>query len=482
MKITIDSTAVTPFPHFWETVFGSEGAYYPARQDLQGHFRRAHEAFGTRYMRFHGILHDANLLYFEDDLGRPYYHFDGVDRCYDPLVAMGMRPFVELSFMPVALARAYDSIFAWQGITAPPRDVQAWEQLIAAFTRHCVDRYGLAEVRQWYFEVWNEANLHGAFWTGTQQDYWELYAAAARAVKSVDAELRVGGPASAGAEWVAELLAYCAEQQAPIDFVSYHGYPTDEGYVVGGEPMAFKGPGFWREAAARNQSLTRTSAFPQVEIHVTEWNSSPGSRDETHDTTFGAAYVCQAIDEVAGYVDSFSYWTVSDIFQEGGYPMSEFHGGFGLLTIHGIRKPSWYAFALLHCLGTERLATTIDGAPSGMGAIATRSDRGVQALSWHFIQPPDDTRQSEPVVTRIPLADGEYRLTEHLIAADHGDPLTRWHAMGRPEKPDATQLAELHACEPAFTARRIHVTGGNYTDKATLIPGSVRLVELEKMP
>ena len=481
MQITIDAAAVTPFPHFWETVFGSEGAYYPARPDLQAHFRRARAAFGTQYLRFHGILHDANLLYFEDDLGRPYYRFDGVDRCYDPLLAMGMRPFVELSFMPVALARAFDSIFNWQGITAPPRSFAAWEKLIAALVRHCVDRYGLAEVRQWYFEVWNEANLRGAFWTGTQQDYWELYAAAARAVKSVDAELRVGGPASAGAEWVAELLAYCAAEQVPIDFVSYHGYPTDEGYVVGGQPMEFKGPGFWREAAVRNHQLARASAFPGVEIHVTEWNSSPSSRDETHDSPFGAAYVCQAIDEVAGYVDSYSYWTVSDIFQEGGYPMSEFHGGFGLLTIHGVRKASWYAFTLLKKLGQERLAATVTGAPSGMGAIATRGAQSVQVLSWHFIQPPNNERAAESVTTHIPLADGEYRLREYLIDATHGNPLAAWQAMGSPEKPDAAQLTLLHACEPAFTARRVQVSGGGFTDTAVLMPGSVRLIELERV-
>lgn len=479
MQVAVNPSVVTAFPHFWEPVLGSEGAHYPARPDLQGHYRRAHEAFGTTFIRHHGILCDTNLVYFEDDLANSYYRFDGVDRCYDPLITMGMRPFVELSFMPEALARAATYIFHWQGCTAPPRDFHRWAELVRAFTRHCVDRYGLAEVRQWYFEVWNEANI--GFWSGNQQEYWELYDAAATAIKSVDASLKVGGPASAGAEWVKEMLDHCAEKNVPIDFVSYHGYPTDEGYVVGGEPMRFKGPGFWAEAASRNYALARESAFPDVEIHVTEWNSSPSCRDFTHDTTFGAAYVCQGISEVAGYLDTFSYWTVSDIFQEGGYPFSEFHGGFGLLTVHGVRKPSWHAFDLLHRLGTERLETTAQDAPVGAGALATKTATGVQLLLWHFIQPPVDLPQQEPVTATIPLPDGQYRLTEHAIDTEHGNPLARWEEMGKPDRPTADQLAQLHAVEAGRATRIVTVAGGQFTYHMTLEPGMVRMVELEVM-
>ncbi len=479
MRVILDTADVTAFPHFWEPVLGSEGAHYAARPDLQGHYLRAREAFGTEFIRYHGVLHDTNLVYFEDELGRPYYRFDGVDRCYDPLVARGMRPFVELSFMPEALARAATYIFHWQGNTAPPRDFRRWADLVRAFTRHCVDRYGAAEVRRWYFEVWNEANI--GFWSGNQAEYWQLYDTAAEAIKSVDASLKVGGPASAGAEWVRELLDHCADVGSPIDFVSYHGYPTDEGYVVGGEPMQFKGPGFWHEAASRNFKLARTSAFPEVEIHVTEWNSSPSCRDATHDSPFGAAYVCQGISEVAGFVDTFSYWTVSDIFQEGGYPFSEFHGGFGLLTVHGVRKPSWHAFSLLHRLGHERVAARVEDAPDGAGAIATQTGAGLQLLTWYFRQPPVERAARRTLTADLPLADGHYRLTEYLIDAEHGNPLAQWERMGKPDRPDAAQLAELHAVEPGQQTALITVTGGAYQYKTTLTPGAVRLVELERI-
>ncbi len=342
-----------------------------------------------------------------------------------------------------------------------------------------MDRYGLAEVRQWYFEVWNEANI--GFWSGNQQEYWDLYDAAAAAIKSVDSALKVGGPASAGAEWVKEILDHCAETNTPIDFVSYHGYPTDEGYVVGGEPMTFKGPGFWREAAGRNYALVRESAFPDVEIHVTEWNSSPSCRDATHDGTHGAAYVCQGISEVAGCLDTFSYWTVSDIFQEGGYPFSEFHGGFGLLTVHGVRKPSWHAFSLLRRLGIERLETTAVNAPAGAGALTTRTDSGVQLLLWHFAQPPVESPRAEPVTAIIPLPNGDYRLTEHAIDADHGNPVALWEEMGKPDRPTADQLAALHAVEPGRAGRAVTVTGGQFEYTMTLQPGMVRLIELEAL-
>lgn len=478
MKVLLDTDSLSRFPHFWETVLGSEGAFYAARPDLQEHFRRAREAFGSSYIRHHGVLHDSNLVYFEDDLGRPYYRFDGVDRCYDPLTQIGTRPFVELSFMPDALARAATYVFHWRGNTSPPRDLGRWEDLVGAFTRHCVDRYGVEAVRQWYFEVWNEPNI--SFWAGTQEEYWALYDAAARAVKSVDAQLRVGGPASAGAVWVREMLEHCAEADSPIDFVSYHGYPTDEGYVVAGEPMTFKGVGFWREAAERNRRVVRESAFPEAEIHVTEWNSSPSSRDFTHDTTYGAAYVCQGISEIAGLVDSFSYWTVSDLFQEQGYPFSEFHGGFGLLTVHGVRKPTWHAFDLLHRLGEERVAANVTGAAEGAGAIATRTATGVQVIAWHFAQPPVADPRTEDLTVELPLPDGEYRLTEHVIDAEHGNPLVAWEAMGSPDHPDAAQLADLHAVAPGRESRTVTVSAGRYDYRASLVPGTVRLIEVER--
>jgi xylan 1,4-beta-xylosidase len=176
-------------------------------------------------VRFHGILSDPmGTLTCQKD--RLLYSFFNADSIIDYLLSIGMRPFVELSFMPTTLASGAQTVFRYQGNVTPPRDYRAWAALIQKLVHHWVDRYGVAEVREWYFEVWNEPNLH-AFWTGTQADYFELYRHTAEAIKGIDPGLRVGGPASAKNAWITEFLDFCDGHGIAADFVSTHHYPTD---------------------------------------------------------------------------------------------------------------------------------------------------------------------------------------------------------------------------------------------------------------
>jgi hypothetical protein len=182
---------------------GSEGADFPLREDLLGHYEIAHNDLGVQYIRFHGIFHDNLKAYSEDEQGNPRFNFEMIDKLYDNLLDIGIRPFVELSFMPEQLTSKDTYIFHWKGNTSPPKDYKKWEALVKGFVEHCVKRYGRKEVRKWYFEVWNEPNI--VFWSGTQEKYWELYKHSAKAIKEVDPWLKVGGPATAGGEWVKEL-------------------------------------------------------------------------------------------------------------------------------------------------------------------------------------------------------------------------------------------------------------------------------------
>ena len=154
------------------------------------------------------------------------YSFFNADRIIDFLLSIGMRPFVELSFMPETFASGHTTVFSYRGNVTPPRDYAQWATLIQKITRHWVDRYGAPEVREWFFEVWNEPNLR-AFWTGTQDEYFQLYRRTAEAVKAVDGSLKVGGPATADNQWLQEFLDFCATNNVPVDFISTHHYPTD---------------------------------------------------------------------------------------------------------------------------------------------------------------------------------------------------------------------------------------------------------------
>src|ERR1700723_4272684 len=217
-----------PFPHFWEQMFGSGRAILSLRDSYRSDLREVKAATDFKYVRFHAIFHDEVGMYDEDAGGKPTYNFSYVDQIYDGLLQNHVRPFVELSFMPRKLASADTrQAFWYKPIVAPPKDYERWGAMVSAFAKHLIDRYGIDEVSQWYFEVWNEPNLD--FWAGDPREatYYHLYDVSARALKRVNPRLRVGGPATAQAAWVDRFIRHCADGKVPVDFVSTHVYAND---------------------------------------------------------------------------------------------------------------------------------------------------------------------------------------------------------------------------------------------------------------
>ena len=424
-----------PLPHFWEHTVGSDHAAMALRVDWRAQLQRAHAELGFEYVRFHGFL--------SDDVGAftrigetKIYSFHNVDLIFDFLLSIGMKPFVELSFMPTGLASGPQEVFHYRGNISLPTSYPAWAELIENLVRHCVQRYGLAEVRQWFFEVWNEPNL-GFFFVGGFDDYIELYAHATRAIKSVDGELRVGGPATAANAWIEEFVARCREIDAPVDFISTHHYPTD----AFGKPeddtvtqLALGHPSALREQAAKVKG--EAAGLP---VHYTEWSSSSNPRDELHDETFAACFIVKTVLEARGLVEAYGWWTFSDIFEENYFPSIQFHGGFGLLTIDGVAKPAYRAFEVLHALGEELL--DVEGAHETVNCWAIRRERTITLLFCNFALP------------RWPIAERSVRMTLRnavarsaeirRIDADHANPKRLWLEMGEPEDLAAQDLARL---------------------------------------
>ena len=177
-----------------------------------------------------------------------------------------MRPFVELSFMPSALASGTTTVFNYEA-NITPRDYRQWSTLIERLVSHCVERYGRREVSEWFFEVWNEPNLT-SFWDGTQRDYFKLYRHTAEAIKKIDAAFRVGGPATAKSEWIEDFVSFCDRNEVPADFISTHYYPND-GFekVKGTEEQLFRSQrGIMRQVAED----TRRHAGPSGLLHRVE--------------------------------------------------------------------------------------------------------------------------------------------------------------------------------------------------------------------
>ena len=459
-----------PFPHFWEQMFGSGRAVLSLRDDYRRDLRMVREITGFRYIRFHGIFDDDVGVYQKDPQGRPVYNFSYVDQIYDGLLKDGARPFVELSFMPKALANSQTPHGFWyKPLPNPPVSYDAWGDLVYNFARHLVERYGIEEVSQWYFEVWNEPNID--FWTGqpSQATYFELYDAAAKAVKRASPRLRVGGPATAQASWVGAMIARAAQKQIPLDFVSTHVYGNDDPKNVFGTP----GPIDRFEMVARSVKTVyeqvKHSARPDVPIIWSEFNASYSSEFAVTDSAFMGPWLANNIRLCDGMQTLMSYWTFSDVFEEQGVVKTPFYGGFGLIAERGIPKPAFHAFELLHQLGTERLLVD---AP---WILATkRGDGALVIAAWNYAAPEDAGRAVNGRIALVGVHGRHARV--QIVDGEHGSPLPAWEAMGRPAFPTRDQIRQLQdaAKMPPPEARPIN---GDAID-LHLAPHALALIEV----
>ena len=458
VRFMVDAAAPKQhLPHFWEKCVGSCHGYTALREDYREQLKKAKEELGFQYVRFHGILDDDMCVVQETEPGKYSYNFFNIDNIFDFLLRIGMKPFLEIGFMPTPFASGEKTCFHYKGNITPPRDYQAWDTFITAMIRHFVERYGLAEVRQWFFEVWNEPNLQ-FFFTGTQDDYFTLYEHTARAIKAVDGCLQVGGPATALNAWVPELIAYCRAHEAPLDFISTHHYPTDDplwnsGMSVedffaemmekerAGEKDARKkaqtyGRGVLQKMTAKTKA--QAEGYP---LYYTEWNTSAILPDECHDYPYSAALVTKTILDNIGYVEAYSFWTFTDIFEEHPQHRGEFHGGFGLQTLHGIPKPTYRAFELLHQLGNERYPRPEEQGNVGMLA-ASGKDGGLCVIVYNQ-QVQDDPSEEEQIELTVEHFDASGAVICR-VDGEHANPRKLWDEMGCPDYPDAQQMDRLY--------------------------------------
>jgi len=451
-EIAIDiAKAGKPLDRFYDFSVGSDYPGTLIRADSQAQLKTAVDELGFRYLRFHAIFHDV-LGTVRTVGGETVYDWRGIDRLYDDLLSRRIRPFVELGFTPEALATSPQTIFYWKGNTSHP-DPQGWEALIRAFVRHLESRYGPAEVRRWYFEVWNEPNLAGFWEDADQQAYFDLYDSTARTIKAVDPDLQVGGPATAGADWVPDFLRHAAANHVPVDFVTTHSYGVDGGFLdeegksdtkLSADPDAIIGD------VRKVRGEIAASAFPDLPLYFTEWSTSYTPRDPVHDSYVSAPYILSRLKAVEGLVQGMSYWTYSDLFEEPGPPTAPFEGGFGLLNPQGIREPAFFAYKYLHALDGREIAT--DDAQ----VMATSDGSAAAVLLWDWQQPKQSV-SNRPFYTRLVpstpapaahlafahLPPGNYRLRQYRTGYRHNDATSAYTDMGRPVSLAPAQLAKL---------------------------------------
>jgi xylan 1,4-beta-xylosidase len=469
VDITVNTrAATTPFPHFWEQTFGSGRAILSLRQDYRDDLRTVKQVTGFKSVRFHGIFMDDVGLYDPDRKPIKFaqmansnetapeasntgiYNFSYIDQIYDGLLANNVRPFVELSFMPKKMASDPNALHAfwYKQNVSPPKNYDDWDNMITAFVQHLIERYGIDEVAQWDFEVWNEPNID--FWVGNpkQPTYFELYDHTARAIKKVNTRLRVGGPSTAQAAWVADFLAHCKKNNIPVDFVSTHVYGNDTAKNVLGTDEDIPRDKMVSRAVKMVHDEIAASPYPTIPLIMSEYNASYANEPNVTDTVYMGPWLATTINQCDGLVQNMSYWTFSDVFEEQGIVRTPFYGGFGLIAEDDIPKPALNAFAMLHHLGDRRIKLDSDS------AIATRRADGSLAVAlWNYAAPygigaaytppPADPGPSKTFTLKLEGAAATAPVQIWRLDADHGNVLKTYDAMGRPAFPTRDQIVKL---------------------------------------
>ena len=444
------------FNTMFKECIGAGRANEGLRADWQQQLALVKKECDFKYIRMHGLLTDDMAVYREDNKGNPEYNYQYIDVLYDFILSIGMKPFVELGFMPSALASGRQTIFWWKGNVTPPKDYNKWADLIRNLTNHWTERYGASEVKTWYFEVWNEPNLSPGFWSGTQADYFKLYEYSVKAIKSVNKDYKVGGPATAGAAWVPETIQFCEKNSLPIDFISTHSYGVKAGFldeygstgtILDKDEMSVS-----KDVIASHKQIS-SSTKPNLELHYTEWSSSYTPADPIHDSYHEAAYILQKLKQVGNTANSMSYWVFTDIFEESGPRFTPFHGGFGLLNYQGIKKPAYYAYSFMNKLGETELQN------QDTESWACKNEKGgLQMLFWDFTNthPGDSVNNQTYYIRNLPsktkgkvridvsgIQKGKYQLEIYKVGYKSNDAYTTYFLMKRPNQLTKQQVTEI---------------------------------------
>jgi len=485
---------------YWNRMVCGDRSGLALRDDYRKLLATAVRECGFKSLRQHGIFHDDMYVWFEKN--KPF-NFQYVFSNFDYYLEIGIRPFVELSFLPRWMASSDHTVFSSKCPACPPAEWANWHKMVKATVKALVDRYGIDEVKSWHFEVWNEPNI--AFWEGTQKQYFELYRQSVDAVKSVDAELRIGGPATANftpredregeywPDWVEDFMGFCQREKLPADFISTHPYPTDFPFddASGKNLRVVRDRGATGKDLRLLREIVDSGPFPHAEIHCNEWGTSPSPRDFIHEHPFSASFLCENLLRNIGLVDSIARWVFCDVSEEVPPGDTEFHGGWGLQTVHGIKKPDFHAYAFLNRLGGSLLHNSD-------GCVVCRGAAGWQVLlynhhhyenseaSWESAEQAETMIGSGGEKRRFSLSleglPARVRVNRSLVDRDHGWAMRAWQEMGAPAWPKARELDLLRDnMEPLVTVNTRTTDDGKLPIEEILPPLGVMLIEIEKV-
>lgn len=486
----------------WRNCIAVAVAHLLLRNDCVEHLAEVQKVMGYRYCRFHGIFDDQMDVVKRNPDSTLTFQWHQVDQVYDLLLEMGIRPFVELNPMPTALASGTQRMFWYQMNVTPPKSYDEWALLIEEFGKHLVSRYGIDEVRKWYFEVWNEPNLSG-FWTGNKDDYFKLYTVTAQSLKKIDSQLRVGGPASSSVSWLNDIINYTSANKVPLDFISTHLYAQDEQMHYPnrkGSPYAV-GDYFATTIKTAHQEV-KNSVRPDLEFHITEWNSLSAKdsasvswdNNPNVDNLYAASFIVRNALELDNECSSLTHWAVTDIDDFSSIPLAPFSENYGLVNINGIPKASYNAYAFLRKMEGYKLdvhASMVTPSKSnepkekvsalGKGISAVNDFGTIRIILWNQNFTELTSHENFIGKIEIPFLDikKQYVVVSSSIRAGEGSPYETWQAMGVPQNLTREQQALLKAhSSPTYSLEKIKTDGEKIFMDFSLTPGEVKFIEI----
>ena len=422
-------------------------------QEYQEQLRLVQKEIGFQHIRGHGLFSDNMAIYQEyeeNGIRKPEFNYTYLDRVMDFYQSVGLRPFLELGFMPKELASGVQTIFYWKGNTTPPRDYEVWCEMVQSLLRHLMERYGVEEVVTWPIEVWNEPNLCGFWENADMKEYFCLFHKTFNTIKAVDSRFRVGGPAVCGGTdevWIRAFMEYCSAHKITVDFVTRHHYTIESPKCVGHyDYVTLMNPedGFANLKTSRD-IIDSFAEYRDLPIHITEFNTSYTPKSVIHDTNLNAAFIAHQLSRLGDGNASYSYWTFGDVFEEQGVPFTPFHGGFGLIANGCIPKPTFWTFVFYKEL---QKSGGICVYRDDCLVVLRKMDGSYLGIGWNPVK--SNAEEDKRIVLSLEADAGIYSLLTKTVDEKTCNPLRVWHDIGEPANPTDMQKKLLRQAAQPF--------------------------------
>lgn len=473
--ITVDLAKIKNEKNVIFHCIGSGKLNLALRKDYMNSLKQVQKDLKFRYIRAHGIFSKGMGIYREyeqDGEKRIIYNFTYLDQIFDSFLEINIRPFLELGFMPNELASDKNTVFWWEGNVTPPKDYGQWNELVDATFKHLIKRYGIEEISQWPIEVWNEPNLDNFWKDADQSEYFRLYQETALTIKKIDQRLRVGGPVICGGSdyWLKDFLEYCKTNNLPLDFLSRHAYSSEPSTYHGllCEQQIMPVSALINDFKTGHEYLEKYY-HKNIPVYISEFNTSYTPDNPVHDTAFNAAYLAPLLSQGSDLVDSFSYWTFSDMFEEKGVPASFLHGGFGLLTYGQIKKPTYYIYEFFAQLENKLLYK------DNNCHIAMGKNGELVVIAWNST---NESKKLDFTFNGKMNSENKF-FAQTIVNESVGNVDTVWRQLGMPRFPSQNQLAMLRkASQPQYRFGTLKIDNSSYKLTVTLQKNEITMIQV----